>query len=90
MTINEWYFINEQNKIMAELIKIATFLATQQEKLKDEVYSREEIFNDKSETYQESDKGIDYELETEALNELIELIFEVEDQISKIKIKDYY
>lgn len=90
MTINEWYFINEQNKIMAELIKIATFLATQQEKLKDEVYSREEIFNDKSETFQESDKGIDYELETEALNELIELIFEVEDQISKIKIKDYY
>ena len=90
MTINEWYFINEQNKIMAELIKIATFLATQQEKLKDEVYSREEIFNDKSETYQESDKGIDYELKTEALNELIELIFEVEDQISKIKIKDYY
>ena len=90
MTINEWYFINEQNKIMAELIKMATFLATQQEKLKDEVYSREEIFNDKSETYQESDKGIDYELKTEALNELIELIFEVEDQISKIKIKDYY
>ena len=57
MTINEWYFINEQNKIMAELIKIATFLATQQEKLKDEVYSREEIFNDKSETYQESANG---------------------------------
>jgi len=90
MTINEWYFINEQNKIMAELTKIATFLSTHQEKLRDEVYTREEVFNDKSETYQESDKGIDYELKTEALNELIELIFEVEDQISKIKIGDYY
>ncbi len=90
MTINEWYFINEKNKIMAELTKIATFLATQQEKLRDEVYTREEVFNDKSETYQESDKGIDYEMKTEALDELIELIFEVEDKISKIKEGDYY
>ena len=68
MTINEWYFINEQNKIMAELTKIATFLATQQEKLKDEVATREELFSDKSESYQESDKGNEYEMKTEALN----------------------
>tara|TARA_R110001599_G_scaffold220632_1_gene419082 strand:+ start:4740 stop:5012 length:273 start_codon:yes stop_codon:yes gene_type:complete len=90
MTINEWYFINEQNKIMAELTKIATFLATQQEKLKDEVATREELFSDKSESYQESDKGNEYEMKTEALDELIELIFEVEDKISKIKEGDYY
>ena len=62
---------------MAELTKIATFLATQQEKLREEVYSREEVFSEKSESYQESDQGSEYELKTEALDELIELIFEV-------------
>tara|TARA_B100000768_G_C11275619_1_gene375779 strand:- start:2180 stop:2452 length:273 start_codon:yes stop_codon:yes gene_type:complete len=90
MTINEWYFINEKNKIMAELTKIATFLTTQQEKLRDEVTTREEVFDDKSETYQESDKGSDYEMKTEALEELIELIYEVEEKIGKIKEGDYY
>ena len=59
---------------MAELTKIATFLATQQEKLREEVYSREEVFSEKSESYQESDQGSEYELKTEALDELIELI----------------
>jgi|TARA_E500000318_G_C3409046_1_gene152835 RNA polymerase-binding transcription factor DksA len=75
---------------MAELTKIATFLATQQEKLREEVYSREEVFSEKSESYQESDQGSEYELKTEALDELIELIFEVEEKIAKIKEGDYY
>ena len=52
--------------------------------------TREELFSDKSESYQESDKGNEYEMKTEALDELIELIFEVEDKISKIKEGDYY
>ena len=75
---------------MAELTKIATFLATQQEKLREEVYSREEVFSENSESYQESDQGSEYELKTEALDELIELIFEVEEKIAKIKEGDYY
>ena len=75
---------------MAELTKIATFLATKQEKLREEVNSREEVFSEKSESYQESDKGSETELKKEALDELIELIFEVEEKIAKIKEGDYY
>lgn len=75
---------------MAELTKIATFLSTQQEKLRDEVSQREDIFSEKPESYQDSDQGSEYEAKTEALDELIEIIFEVEEKIAKIKEGDYY
>ena len=69
------------------------FLDTIDKEIKEEVYNRVNQQNeqeDKSENWADSEKGQDYIYETEALEELTFLIYEVIDKAQKIKNKDYY
>ena len=78
---------------MARLTKLMNFLDTIDKEIKEEVYNRENQQNeqeDKWENWADSEKGQEYIYETEALEELTFLIYEVIDKAQKIKDKDYY
>ena len=78
---------------MAQLAKIITQIEIHLEKIKAEIYDREEQADnqrDKWEGWEDSDKGFDYTAKTEALDELIELLFEAQDKAEKIQNKDFY
>ena len=78
---------------MAKLNKLMNFLDTIDKEIKEEVYNRVNQQNeqeDKWENWADSEKGQDYIYETEALEELTFLIYEVIDKAQKIKDKDYY
>ena len=87
----EWYFINNYKpKKMAKLKVILDFCIEQIQELEEEVSNREYSFDEKSESYQESDAGQEYEYKTEALDDLKDLIFEVQEKVEKIQNKEYY
>tara|TARA_R110001606_G_scaffold358605_1_gene510259 strand:- start:95 stop:337 length:243 start_codon:yes stop_codon:yes gene_type:complete len=78
---------------MAKLNKLMNFLDTIDKEIKEEVYNRVNQQNeqeDKWKNWADSEKGQDYIYETEALEELTFLIYEVIDKAQKIKNKDYY
>ncbi len=75
---------------MAKLTKIIEFCASNMEEIKEEVYNRELQFDEKSDSYQESEKGQEYEYKTEALDDLIELLFEVQEKAQNIKDGNFY
>lgn len=54
-------------KIIDRLLKV-------QEALEQEIEHREAVFSSRSEKWQESDKGMDYELKTENLSEMLHSI----------------
>jgi len=78
---------------MAKLTKIISQIETHIEEIKDEVYTREEQADnqiDKWNGWEDSQKGSDYMAKTEALDELIDLLFEAQEKADKIKNGDYY
>jgi len=77
---------------MAQLTKIITQLENHIEKIKDEIYDREEQADnqiDKWEGWEYSDKGCHYTSKTEALDELVDLLFEAQYKAEQIKKGDY-
>lgn len=91
MEKKEWYFINNYKpKKMAKLKIIQEFCIKYIKELEDEVYNRELAFDDKSESYQESEAGQEYEYKTEALDELKDILFEVQEKTEQIQNKEYY
>jgi hypothetical protein len=77
---------------MAQLTKIITQLENHIEKIKDEIYDREEQADnqiDKWEGWEYSDKGSYYISKTEALDELVDLLFEAQYKAEQIKKGDY-
>ena len=77
---------------MAKLTKLINFLNEFDNDLSEEVYDREEQQDnqrDKSDSWEDSEKGTEYIYKTEALDELKELIFEVVEKAEKIKNKEY-
>ena len=78
---------------MAKLTKIISQIETHIEEIKNEVYTREEQADnqiDKWNGWEDSEKGSDYIAKTEALDELIDLLFEAQEKAGKIKNGDYY
>ena len=78
---------------MAKLSKIISQLENYIEDIKEEIYNREEQADnqrDKSEAWEDSDKGSDYISKTEALDELTDLLFEAQDKAQRIKEGDFY
>ena len=77
---------------MAQLTKIINQLENHIEKIKDEIYNREEQADnqiDKWEDWEYSDKGSYYISKTEALDELVDLLFEAQYKAEQIKKGDY-
>jgi hypothetical protein len=78
---------------MAKLSKIISQLENHIEDIKEEIYNREEQadnYRDKSEYWEDSDKGSDYIFKTEALDELTDLLFDAQDKAQRIKEGDFY
>ncbi len=78
---------------MAKLSKIISQLENHIEDIKEEIYNREEQADnqrDKSEAWEDSEKGNDYISKTEALDELTDLLFEAQDKAQRIKEGDFY
>ena len=78
---------------MAKLTKIISQLENHIEDIKEEIYNREEQADnnrDNSESWEDSDKGVDYVSKTEALDELTELLFDAQDKAQRIKEGDFY
>ena len=78
---------------MAKLTKIISQIETYIEEIKDEVYTREEQADnqiDKWNGWEDSQKGGDYMAKTEALGELIDLLFEAQEKADKIKNGEDY
>ena len=78
---------------MAKISKLITYLNNFSEQINEEVYDREEQQDnqrDKSDAWEDSEKGTEYIYKTEALDELNNLIFEVVEKAEKIKNKEYY
>lgn len=75
---------------MAKLSKIIEFCNSHIEEILEEVYNRELQFDEKSKSYQESEKGQEYEYKTESLDDLKELLFEVQEKAEDIKEGNFY
>lgn len=75
---------------MAKLSKIIEFCNSNIEEILEEVYNRELQFDEKSQSYQESEKGQEYEYKTESLDDLKELLFEVQEKAENIKDGNFY
>ena len=78
---------------MAQLSKIISQIENHIENIKEEVYDREEQASDRIDKWQgweDSEKGSNYIYKTEALDELVNLLFEAQEQAEKIKSGDYY
>ena len=75
---------------MAKLKVIIDFCTNKMAELEEEIGNREYAFDEKSESYQDSDKGQEYESKTKALQELNELLLEVQEKAQKIQDGDYY
>ena len=77
---------------MAKLTKLENFLNSFRDDLEEEIYNREDQANEqeyKWENWRDSDKGYEYTSKTEALEELVQKIFEVVEQVENIKNKNY-
>ena len=75
---------------MAKLTKIIEFCTSNKEEIIEEVYNRNLQFDTNSQSYQESEKGQEYEYKTEALEELIELLIEVQEHAQNIKDGNFF
>ena len=78
---------------MAKLTKIISQIETHIQEIRDEVYTREEQADNQIDTWngwEDSEKGCSYIAKTEALDELIDLLFQAQEKADKIKNGDYY
>ena len=86
------YHLTIKINIMAKLTKIISQIETHIEEIRDEVYTREEQADnqtDKWQGWEYSDKGSCYISKTEALDELVDLLFEAQYKAEQIKKGDY-